>query len=362
MTAALHTITRGLKRYWLTLAFIGGFVTDLILLNRVDDLFDNLILLFYVVLASISLLLFYAGVAGRLGERLSPWFRNYAPLAIQYASGGLLSGMLIFYGRSGDLVASWPFLVIIIAAIYGNEVITNREQRLVFNLAFLFIGLLPYVVLVTSVFTGMMGPFVFVGAGLIALGLMYFFVQLLYAIIPRYMEMQTRALVLTLGAIYIGFNGLYFTNIIPPIPLSLKSMGMYHSVVKFENNTYQLKWFDGPWWNPLQQSDAVFYPSAASSVYCFTSVFAPTTISTRVFHRWEYQNEAGEWVEHARIDYPIVGGSDQGYRGYTQVSSYRAGTWRCSIETERGQVLGRAVFSIAAQGIPSPGELKTRIE
>ena len=51
------------KRRWLTLWFFLGFVTDVILLNRVDDLFDNLILLTYALLATCSLLLFYVGVA-----------------------------------------------------------------------------------------------------------------------------------------------------------------------------------------------------------------------------------------------------------------------------------------------------------
>ena len=58
-----------LRRHWLTVAFIGGFLTDLLLLNRVDSLFDNLVLLMYVLLAMISIIALYAAAAGKLPAR-----------------------------------------------------------------------------------------------------------------------------------------------------------------------------------------------------------------------------------------------------------------------------------------------------
>src|SRR5690606_28398358 len=104
-------------------------------LTRVDQLFDNLILLSYVLLAMVSMLWLYAGTAGKLPDNWSAFARKYAPLLTQFAFGGLLSGMLIFYGRSGSWAESWPFLLLILAVIYGNETIKDRSTRLVFNLA-----------------------------------------------------------------------------------------------------------------------------------------------------------------------------------------------------------------------------------
>ncbi len=350
------------KRHWLTFAFFAGFIVDVFLLNRVDDIFDNLVLLFYVLLAFSSLLIFYASVAERFSEKVSYLLRTYAPLAIQYSFGGLLSGMLIFYGRSGDWSTSWPFLLIILIAILGNEFIKERSSRLIYNLAFLFIGLMAYMVLLVPVLSGYMGVWPFIVSGLLALCIFYGFIRLLYRVIPRFMDLQMRIIVLTIGAIYMCFNLLYFVNIIPPIPLSLKDLGIYHSVIKFENNTYQLKWIDGPWWRPFKRYDDVFYPSAAPNVYCFASVFAPTRVDTDIYHRWEYKDEAGDWIVHARIKYPIQGGNDSGWRGYTQVASHRPGEWRCSVETERGQVLGHTTFRIAPGSEEPPREMNTRVE
>ena len=114
------------RRYWLTFAFFFGFVIDNITLNRVDQLFDNFVLFSYVIIAMLSILYLYAGTAGKMPEHWIPYARKYAPLLIQFSFGGLLSGMLIFYGRSGSWSESWPFLLVILAVIYGNETIRDR--------------------------------------------------------------------------------------------------------------------------------------------------------------------------------------------------------------------------------------------
>lgn len=352
-----------MKRHWMSVAFVLGFVVDNITLNRVDELLDNLILASYVILSMVSILLLYASVAEKLPERLAQYGRTYLPLAVQFAFGGLLSGMLIFYGRSGDWFSSWPFLVVILAAILGNEVIQDRVGRLLYNLALLFIGLFSYTVLLLPVLTGYMGQLMFVVSGLVALVVMYLFVQTLYRVIPNFMRLKTRIIVLIVGSIYIGFNFLYFLNIIPPIPLSLKELGIYHGLVQFENKDYQLSWYDAPWYQPFTDSDKRFYPSQASDVYCFASVFAPTKLHTDIYHRWQYKNEAGDWTDHgSRIKYAISGGRDGGYRGHSQIANHRPGTWRCRVETERGQVLGQEVFTVAPRSERPDRPLVTRVE
>lgn len=348
------------KRYWLTIAFVLGFVVDNITLNRVDQVFDNLVLLTYVLLAMVSMLLLYASTAGRITEKWSDRVRYYAPLLVQFSFGGLLSGMLIFYGRSGDWGSSWPFLVIILFAIYGNETLRDRASRLLYNLGILFIGLFSYVVLVIPVLTGYMGGWAFVSSGLLALIIMYGFVRLLYRIIPRYMDLQMKAIVFLLGSIFAGFNFLYFANIIPPIPLSLKDVGIYHSVVRFENGDYQLKYEDGAWWQPFKDSDRTYHARPGDNIFCYAKVFAPTKINTDIFHTWEYKDESGNWVEHLRTSYSISGGRDTGFRGYTLIQNFSDGQWRCSVMTGRGQVLGREAFTVDSQGKPS--ELVTRID
>jgi Protein of unknown function (DUF2914) len=338
----VHTI----KHHWLTIAFVLGFVTDYLLLNRVDDTFDNAVLLFYVVLASVSMLLLYAGIAEKFGTRPSAFFRRVAPMLMQYSFGGLFSGMLIFYSRSGALWASWPFLLLFIAAIYGNETVRNRGQQLVFNILSYFVGLFSYLVMVVPVFLGHMGPEIFVASGLLALIIVYMLVQLLSKIIPNYMALQTKPIVFMVFGLFVGLNTLYFTNIIPPIPLSLQDIAIVHSVVKFGDSGYELTKEPIPWYRMDKRLNLIFHPSDTGTVACFTRVFAPSKIDTDIYHVWEYKNADGVWTEYFKKSYPITGKAVNGYRGWTSITASRDGVWRCSVQTERGQELGSKQFTI----------------
>ena len=336
------------KNHWLTTAFLLGFFVDLITLNKVDSVFDNVVLFFYVVLALTSTLLLYAGVAERFGERMNTFLRKRAPLAMQYSFGGLLSGMLIFYGRSSSIEDSWFFLLIFIGVIYGNETIKNRSGRLLYNLIMLFIGLFAYFTLVIPVFLGKMGPWIFIGSGLVAILVITAFFKILIRIVPNFMKLQMRNAVFIVGLLYISMNVLYFTNVIPPIPLSLKHVGIYHNVVKYDDiNEYEVTYEKPSWWDLFRESDKHFRYEPGDDVYCFASVFAPARLATEVYHRWEYKDsETGEWKTHLRETYFIHGGRNEGYRGYTLISNYHEGEWQCVIETERGQVIGKERFII----------------
>ncbi len=348
------------RHHFLTVMFVLGFVLDNLTLNRVDQVFDNFILALYVVLAMSAIVLHYAGIAERLPWKLSYYARHWAPAIMQYSFGGLLSGMLIFYGRSSALFESWPYILFILLAILGNETIKNREQRLVYNLTIFFIGLFSWVVLMVPVWTGKMGALVFVGSGFLALFIMYWFFKILTWSVPHFIELQKRTVVFTIGLVYVMFNFFYFANIIPPIPLSLKSLGVYHSVVKFEDGRYQLTYEAPPWWLPLRKADSMFHYKEGDNMFCYASVFAPTKLSVDIFHRWEYYDrEKGEWVEHARLPYPIKGGRGDGYRGYTVIESIREGKWRCTVETERGQALGRETIMVVKG---EKGTLVTRVD
>lgn len=347
-----------LKNHWLTISFILGFLSDFILLNQVDNIFDNLILLFYVSLATFSLILFYVGIAKKAPRYFAKRFVRFMPAVMQYSFGGVLSGMLIFYGRSGSWLNNAPFLLLIILVILGNEFVSKRSDRLVYQIGLYFIGLFAYMVLVLPVFLGKMGDVVFFFSGLIALLIVTIVIQLLYRIVPNFMNLNTRNVILTVGAVYVGFNVLYYTNIIPPIPLSLTELEVAQSVTRTEAGNYRIVFEDNPWWQNLPLMKETIHPTDAT-IFCFSRVFAPTRLTTTIYHRWEYKDAAGSWVERSRIGYSISGSNAKGYRGYTYISSFGPGVWRCTVESERGQVLGSKTFVIEKG---APKNLVTRIE
>lgn len=350
------------KEHFLTLSFFVGFIIDNLTLRRIDQLYDDVILTVYILVAMVSMALLYATAAKKMHDTVNDFLHKAAPFCMQYAFGGLFSGMLIFYGRSGPWIDSWPLLIVLIAVIYANETIKDRVQSFVFGMFMLFVGLYAYTVLMVPLVISRMGPVVFVASGVLALVIILMYVQILSLIVPRFIALHKRLLYFVIGVIFVGFNVLYFENIIPPIPLTLKEVGIFESVIHFsDNNTYQLQYEKGAWWQFYKKSDDVVHTNNGAPIYCYAKVYAPTQLKTDIYHVWErYDNATHSWVQYYRTSYPITHVNNDGYRGYTLITHYTSGTWRCSIETARGQVLGRQEFTIDTA--TPPGELVTRTE
>jgi Protein of unknown function (DUF2914) len=342
-----------IKHHWLTVAFVLGFVTDYILLNRIDDKLDNFVLFFYVVIASFSIVFFYIGVAEKVSPNLVRFLNRMMPILMQYSFGGLLSGMLIFYGRSGDLLVSAPFLLLIISVILANELVKKRSDRLLYNLIVYFIGVFSYLVLVIPVLTGQMGDLIFISSGLVAIGIIFLLIKTLSWIIPNYLVIEKRMIIFSIGCLYILFNTLYFLNIIPPIPLSLTELSIYQGVEKTSTGGYRITKTSDAWLQKIPLLPNVFNPIKGQGVFCFARVYAPTSLSTNIIHRWEYHVKEKGWVTIFTTPYQITGENKNGYRGYTTSQNIQSGKWRCSVETVRGQVLGRETFTVDTTMAPT---------
>ncbi|MFC1523925.1 DUF2914 domain-containing protein [Thermodesulfobacteriota bacterium] len=53
-----------------------------------------------------------------------------------------------------------------------------------------------------------------------------------------------------------------------------------------------------------------------------------------------------QWRTTDRIPMPIVGGREEGFRGYAYKRNYSQGNWRAMIETEERLEIGRIYFSV----------------
>jgi hypothetical protein len=169
---------------------------------------------------------------------------------------------------------------------------------------------------------------------------------------PRLVVGNWRKLIFIVGAIFTSFNMLYFLNAIPPVPLSLKDIGIYHSVVRQESGDYAVSYEPGAWYELWKRSDNTFHYAPGENAYCFSSVFAPEGLSTSVYHQWEYfDEEKGEWVDSTRVSFPISGGRDKGYRSFSRKSALFEGEWRCRVETQRRALVGLRKFEIVESDV-----------
>ncbi|MDP3735495.1 MAG: DUF2914 domain-containing protein [bacterium] len=338
--------TRFFSAHFSTLALLAGFVWDNLTLTRVDLWLNHIGLLIYLALAGVGIILINASRASQPAclTRYAFWY----PIAVQFAFGGLFSGYFVFYSRSGSLPASWPFLFFLAAILVSNEFLRERYHRLLLQVGILYIALFSYAIFAVPVVLRSVGTGVFLLSGLVSLAMAAFFLALLSLVLTERFRALVRRVAILIIAIYALFNAFYFLNVIPPLPLSLKDIGVYHRVEKTDGGGYRVL-AEAPRraWLPWPRHDRTLYLAPGGTLYCFSSVFAPTAITTRIFHSWEYKDaRTGKWAQATRVPFSITGGRDGGYRGFSFKSALFPGHWRCDVETERGALIGRRTFRI----------------
>ena len=329
-------------------ALVVGFLFDIVVADRPDSISNNLLLLAYLVIAGVVIILLNRREM-RKKERQHSTEPVFLLLLLQFCFGGLASNLLVLYGKSGTLAVNALFLALLAALLFGNEFLRNRYAQLRFNVGVYYLLILTYCIIAVPVFlTHTVSTWVFLLSGLISLGIIAGFLFLLLTIVFRRKEPQkvlgVAAIVL---CIFLTFNLLYFLNIIPPVPLSLKDIGIYHSLLKKSDGNYTGLYEPSPWWQVWRNTSRAYTLSAGESAFCFSSVFAPTNLSAPVYHRWEkYDDAKGAWETQSLVAFPIAGGRADGYRGYTVKSALTAGEWRCDVETKSGALIGRSAFEV----------------
>lgn len=341
-----------------SLAFLAGFIWDNLTLTRVDLHYDNIVFITYLITATISIILHYLYEAEVLRIRCLEKAIHILPFFFQFAFGGLFSAFFIFYSRSGSLSASWPFLFLLASLLIGNEFLREKYLRLTLQLSILFFVLYSYLIFALPVLLGRMGADIFLLSGITSLIIIGFILSVLFYARPEKLRHSMRMISASIGAIYIAFNLMYFTNIIPPIPLALKEVGVYHYVQRTAQGNYLVRYEPAPWYLFFKKINPEFHWMPGSPVYVFSAVFAPTRLHTKIFHRWSYfDQQKDKWITVNRLNYPIVGGRDGGYRGYTFKQNIMPGRWQVTIENERGQILGKVKFKVVK--VYSAPELKS---
>jgi hypothetical protein len=325
-------------------AFVAGFLWDNLTLTRIDLWLDNLILFTYLIIAGASIIAFNVYEAGFLRYRLVDRYASWLPLVIQFAFGGLFSGYVVFYSRSASFATSWPFILFLLVLFVGNELFRRRYVRLSFQLSIFFVAVFSFLIFYLPVVLRTMGDGIFILSGIASLAVIGLVIWLLWQLIPKGVTRARNMLIYSIGAIYLAFNAFYFTNILPPIPLSLKDIGIFHRVEIAGDGNFTVHDEKRPWYRAHEDT---FHRAGNVPVYIYSAVFAPTDLRTKILHEWMYfDEERNDWIITDNISFSIIGGRDGGYRGYSRKQNVFPARWRVNVITERGQVLGRTSFKI----------------
>ena len=338
----MHTHERHLS----ALAMIAGFVVDNLFFNRIDLWQTQSVFAMYTAICFVSIpFLHWIEARSALGVPHPRWSVIFL-IMTQFALGGFWSGFVIFYWRSAVFGASWPFLLILILVFLGSEYFHHYHDRLVFTSTLFFFALYSYAIFAVPIYTGTIGVFTFLGSGLVAIFVFSLFVSLLRKLgRERFLGDVWR---IRTGAIFVFIliNVSYFMNILPPLPLSAAETGVYHSVWNIPN-AYFANAETNPWFVRYLGFTPTLHIAHGETLSAYSSVFAPTSIKTKIVHRWQWYDQIEKkWITKAIVSYSIFGGRDGGYRGYSTARMNEIGKWRVDVETTDGRLIARLPFKV----------------
>lgn len=330
-------------------AFMGGFGIDLLTLNRIDQWFDNFILISYLVIASIAILIINTDIEERFGFAIISKASPLALYAAQFAFGGLLSGFVIFYTKSASWYVAWPFLIALYLLFLANDRMLKYYKRLEVQTGMLFGAVFAMAIFFVPTTLKMVGDIVFIFSGIVSVIIMFGFLKLLYTLLPTISQLRRWKIRRNIFFIFTIFNILYFTNIIPPIPLSMKQIEIYHDIRRTAINEYTVTTQDYPWYRLDHHiwKNEYIKNSPNDRVFVFASIFGPKELQADIFHKWQWFNPATEqWKDVIEIDYALTGGRDGGFRWYSFVSDPTPGMWRVRVTTNHDKEIGRIQFDV----------------
>jgi hypothetical protein len=329
------------------LSFFAGFLFDMIMLRRIDDV--------KVILQQAAYLLIAAALIGvelieEDREIVSPRFFGkvwkYREAFLHFLLGTLLNSYAIFYFKSASALTSFFFIAFLGGLLGVNEFKRFGKSQTQVHVAFLSLCLICYLISLAPTLMGYIGTVPFLCAVLASLTAFlgyYALIKLKVSGNPRFLKTH---LAYPFAGIQIIFVFLYFINAIPPVPLSVKYMGIYHEVKKTERGWALSS--TRPTWKFWQNGDQTFLARPGDEIYCYAQVFSPVRFKDELRVRWLYWDEKKGWLSSDAIPMPVLGGREEGYRAVTKKSNFQPGLWRVQIETENNREIGRIGFEVVS--------------
>jgi hypothetical protein len=318
--------------------FLGGFLWDALTLGRVIKTTDLFILLGYLIGA--------AAIVVALGRGVRFRYSHYLNAVLQFFFGGIFSALFIFYFLSSSGLPAYLFVLLLAALLIGNEFLQSAYSELTLSWAFFTLAAIMFFNFALAHLFRSISVFWFYLGTLLAM--------LLVLVLRALSRHQSASIRPSIGVAAVMLV-LHIFNVIPPVPLVKKEMLIAHDVRRSGGG--YVAHVESPGWRFWRRSSTTFHRAGHERVYCFTSVFVPTGIKTTIRHRWEnYDEGREEWVTTTLRSFPIEGGRNTGYRGFTYKQNVTPGQWRVTAEAESGAAIGIVQFRLVAGEAP---ELKT---
>lgn len=321
---------------------VGGALLDQIFFLSIDHWTTQVAFLSYLAICFVSIVsLHYLE-----SKRVRPRWRVLFLLATQFSFGGFWSGFLVFYGRSAVFAASWPFILLIVGILVANEIWKEYHDRLVFTSVLFFFALYTYAIFEVPVLVGSISTPIFLASGAVALGVFAGYTAVLRMAGSERFGEEVWRIRGGVAAVLITINLFYFTSVLPPLPLTANTADIYHAVNR-SGDTYIATTEPRPLYARMLGLTPTITVVPGQTLSAYSAIFAPVRLTTKIMHVWERQDPiSGRWIRELVLVFPIAGGRDGGYRGYSIKANPQEGNWRVEVETEDGRLIARIPFKV----------------
>lgn len=332
------------KRLEATQFFLAGFCFDLLLLKRIDSkpmlMHQGAYLLLLSVLLAVD---HHFSARGEPASRLWNRVLHLRTELIHFLFGTLLNAFLVFYFKAASGLFAFLFLVPLCAVLLANESPRFRKLGPVMRVALLSFAITSYLSYLFPVIVGFLSPFLFIAAALASSVLVYWFWRL-YQLLTRDPAWTFRRAVLPALLIQSALLLFYFFHLVPPVPLSLKWIGIYHEAERQGDKVRVLHERD--FWRIWEHGDQHFRARPGDRLFCVVRVFAPRHFRDGLKVRWAYLDPRLGWMPTDAIPLTISGGQEEGWRSIAYKRNYARGKWRVAIETDDGREVGGMSFTV----------------
>lgn len=327
------------------LFFIGGVLFDIFTLDEIDSFFSIAQQALYIGI--IGVFLYFDLIQKHASFKIYKHFEkiwDYRDLAVHFLLGALLSVYSIFFIKSASLFSSFGFIAFMLGILVANELPFVQKQKVSLKIGLYFICIFSFFSMIYPVALGHVGKIPF----LLSLFSTTFFLFLFYKAVKRRLDNEKalrKALLLPSTAILVLFLSFYFLGWIPPVPLSVKEIGIYHDIKRSDEGDYLL-YYERPNWKFWQSGDQSFKAFLDDKVFVFVRIFSPARFNDTLYLHWQKHLENKGWETTDKVPINISGGRKEGYRGYSYKENYSSGDWRILVETNDGREVGRINFDI----------------
>ncbi len=339
--------------------FCAGFAFDLLMLQRIDSVpmlihqgAYNVLLTIFLVLDHRHTIMprVYHGAWGKVIDA------RYG--LIHFLFGTLFNAYVVFYFRAASGLGPLVFIALIAALLVANETPYFRKLGPIMRFGLLGFSWASFLAYLFPTLAGFLDPWLFYLAIAISAALAYGTWRVTSRITrdPAWTFQRGVAPALAVQGLLVL---LYAVRVLPPVPLSLQSIGIAYEVTpragQLEVATRTSEW---KFW---AYGDQDFQARPGDRVHVYARIFAPRRFRDTLYVRWAYADPRRGWVESDRIPLTIKGG-ERDWRGWAYKRNYAPGEWRVTIETDDERALGRLDLTITADADTSTRTFRRFLE